>query len=80
MLSFHCLQGSIIMFSKKKMNSNKYYITTSFIPCNTHSYSYVITVIVYQTYPYKWYWGCQKLSVGSLVQSKALDELVGPAR
>ena len=35
----------------KQMNSNMYYITTSFIPCNTYSYSYVITVTIYQTYP-----------------------------
>ena len=35
----------------KQMNSNKYYITTYFIPCNTYSYSYVITVTVYQIYP-----------------------------
>ena len=33
----------------KQMNSNKYYIITSFISCNTYSYSYVITVTVYQT-------------------------------
>ena len=31
------------------MNNNKYYITVSFISCNT--YSYVITIIVYQMYP-----------------------------
>ena len=35
------------------MNSNKYYITTFYIPCNICSYSYEITVTVYQTYP-KW--------------------------
>ena len=35
------------------MNSNKYYITTFYIPCNICSYSHVITVRVYQTYP-KW--------------------------
>ena len=33
----------------KQMNNNKYYITVSFISCNT--YSYVITIIVYQMYP-----------------------------
>ena len=32
----------------KQLNSNKYYITTSYIPYNTYFYSYVITVIVYQ--------------------------------
>ena len=35
----------------KQMNSNKYYITTSCIHCNTYSYSYVTTVTIYQTYP-----------------------------
>ena len=35
----------------KQMNSNKYYTTTSFISCNTYSYSHVITVIVYHTCP-----------------------------
>ena len=33
------------------MNNNKYYITVSFISCNTYTYSYVITIIVYQMYP-----------------------------
>ena len=33
----------------KQMNSNKYYITASRIPCNIYSYSYVITITVYQT-------------------------------
>ena len=37
------------------MNSNKYYITTFYIPCNICSYSYVIAVTVYQTYPNGWY-------------------------
>ena len=31
----------------KLMNSNEYYITTSCIPYNTYSYSYVIIIIVY---------------------------------
>ena len=35
----------------KQMNNNKYYITVSFISCNTYTYSYVITIIVYQMYP-----------------------------
>ena len=35
----------------KQMNNNKYYITASFIPCNTYTYSYIITITVYQTYP-----------------------------
>ena len=46
MLLFHCLQG----FVTKQVNSNKYYITTSCIPCNTYSYSYVITITAYQMY------------------------------
>ena len=33
----------------KQMNGNNYYITVHCIPCNTYSYSYVITVTVYQT-------------------------------
>ena len=32
------------------MNNNKYYITVSFIPSNTYTYSYVI-ITVCQTYP-----------------------------
>ena len=50
-LSFHCLQGYIIVLSLviKQMNSNKYYITIFCIPYN--SYSYIITVTVYQTCP-----------------------------
>ena len=47
MLLFHCLQG----FVTKQVNGNKYYIATSCIPCNTYSYSYVITITIYQTYP-----------------------------
>ena len=47
-LSFHCLQGFIIVLSPQ-MNSNKYYITTFCIPYNF--YSYIITVTVYQTCP-----------------------------
>ena len=35
----------------KQMNSNKYYITTSLIPCNTHLYSYVIIITVYLACP-----------------------------
>ena len=47
-LSFHCLQGYIIVLSPQ-MNSNKYYITTFCIPYNF--YSYIIIVTVYQTCP-----------------------------
>ena len=35
----------------KQMNSNKHYITIFCIPYNIYSYSYIITVIVYQTCP-----------------------------
>ena len=35
----------------KQMNDNSYYITTSFIPCNTDSYYRVITIRAYQTCP-----------------------------
>ena len=47
MLSFYCFLGYVIT---KQMNSNKHYITASCIPCNNYSYSYVITVTVYQMY------------------------------
>ena len=33
------------------MNDNSYYITASFIPCNTNSYYSVITITTYQTCP-----------------------------
>ncbi len=33
------------------MNGNSYYITTSFITCNTDSYYSVTTITVYQTCP-----------------------------
>ena len=36
-----------VLFVTKQMNSNKYYSTISYNHCNTYSYSYVITVIVY---------------------------------
>ena len=36
-----------VLFVTKQMNSNKYYSIISCIHCNTYSYSYVITVIVY---------------------------------
>ena len=35
----------------KQMNCNKYYIIAFCIPYNIYSYSYVITVTVYQTHP-----------------------------
>jgi hypothetical protein len=35
------------------MNGNSYYITSSFILCNTDSYYSVITITVYQTCPKK---------------------------
>ena len=35
----------------KQVNNNKYYITTSLIPCNTYLYSYVITITVYLVCP-----------------------------
>ena len=35
------------------MTCNSYYITASFIPCNTDSYYNVITITVYQTCPRK---------------------------
>ena len=44
-------------FSKRRKNSSlcahrvAAYITVSFIPCNTYTYSYVITITVYPTYP-----------------------------
>ena len=42
------LQGIIInCVITKQINSNKYYITTSCVLCNTYFYFYVITVIVY---------------------------------
>ena len=40
-----------VLFVTKQMNSNKYYSTISYNHCNTYSYSYVITVTVYQTCP-----------------------------
>ena len=35
----------------KQVNNNKYYITTSLIPCNIYLYSYVITITVYLACP-----------------------------
>ena len=53
-----CFHSIVLLFSglyygvvTKQMNSNKHYITTFCIPCNIYSYSYVITVTIYQTCP-----------------------------
>ena len=39
-----------VLLLSKQMNSNNLYITTSCIPYNIYSYSYIITVIVYPFY------------------------------
>ena len=51
------------------MNSNKYYITKSYITCYSYSYSYVIIIIVYQTCPKSTYTDFQ---TGLTIQSSML--------
>ena len=41
-----------VLFVTKQRNNNKYYSTISCNHCNTYSYSYVITITAYPTYPY----------------------------
>ena len=48
---FYSIVFRILLLCCHQTNSNKYYITTSCIPCNTYSYSNAITVTVYQTCP-----------------------------
>ena len=57
----------------KQMNSNKNYITTSCIPCNTYSYfySYIIIIIVYQMCPHCSAWSWMLVKIPQMATNKS---------